>query len=1007
MARPQVREVSQPSAIQGMASPVSTYVRPADPAPSSLHQLAQGLAAFDSGLGKFLEKRKQEKDAADYQRGLAESYREQGPAWEEGVRQGRIPPQDSPRFMEGLRTGQGNLTGMRLRSQFRQEFLQWEGREKGDPAAFGSFLTDFITKNVPEDSDPDFLKGLNPHINTLFEEGYEGFTKDTSTAVYNEGLRTDTAALTEVIRTHEEDGQATSGIDYEAVWTQTLAIREEALKRGTLHADIDGHLVETIIQNAERTKDEGLLSILDKTLPGQDHPMSYGLEVQKKRDAAAERITNAKAKDEADNAKAREEAEKELAGRAYAEIATIWSRNIQEEIPEEVIEDLSRIDPMARSKLADLRKKMADADGIEDKATIAGIFADIHQGTATKQDIMAHFERGTIRSTETLNQALDRVERMDKERKDGTGILSDATLRKWHTLIEGLTGSDPVNPFAAAGLSDEGLEAIHDMNIMVLDWEAKNPEASFIERQEAINRIGGIIRQRIELQDGQTTGGLYLSEAEKAAREEEASLAEEAPIPEAIETPAPVAQESAITEFLSEAARRVNPLTGVAEGAIEWLFGSSEPVDVPAPIAPDVQSAAEAQDVPAMPVLESLPEDQRQAVTDFAERHGVDTETAQRDIWNKVQELISKEEAEVAPDIDPTTTDAIPEDIKGDLSSLFENPPALEDAPLATAYVNPKSNPNVASQVLEKFAGRTLPVSIRNNNMGAVSITGDIDSSWAAKQPGFVGTTKRPKAEGGYYAKFATPEHGVAAASKLLEQFGRKGINTPEAIVTKWSTDTNAHATYARTLAKHLNAAGIEAGVDTPLDLSDPKVRIAVLKAKSAHESGAGVPIYAEAVFERGANYQLGEKRRRSRGLAVLAPNGLKTSSKRGYQPDIENLKPELKAGVESLQKAWGRDLPIVSGFRDAARNKKAGGAKGSQHQHGNAVDIDVSDLSQEDRIKLIKTASEQGFKGIGVYANSLHLDYGTKRYWGPSHGKASLPAWAKAAIEEHMSREA
>ena len=291
MARPPVRQVSAPAALQPVAFPVNTYVRPADPGRNSLADLADGLAAFDSGLSGFLKKRQAEKDEADYQRGLQASYREQGPQWEQGVRQGRIPPQDSPRFMEGLRTGKGNLAGMRLRSQFRREFLQWEGRDKGSPEAFGQFLTDFITRNVPEDSDPQFLKGLNPHVNTLLEEGYEGFTKDTSAATYNEGLRTDSASLTEVIRAHEEDGQASpSGTDYESIWTHTLAIREEALKRGTLHADIDTYLVDTIILNAERTGDEGLLAILDKTLPGQEHPMSYGLEVQKKRDAAAERI---------------------------------------------------------------------------------------------------------------------------------------------------------------------------------------------------------------------------------------------------------------------------------------------------------------------------------------------------------------------------------------------------------------------------------------------------------------------------------------------------------------------------------------------------------------------------------------------------------------------------------------------------------------------------------------------------------------------------------------------
>lgn len=172
-------------------------------------------------------------------------------------------------------------------------------------------------------------------------------------------------------------------------------------------------------------------------------------------------------------------------------------------------------------------------------------------------------------------------------------------------------------------------------------------------------------------------------------------------------------------------------------------------------------------------------------------------------------------------------------------------------------FIEPTSNPSVNKEVLDRFAGRRLPVSIRNNNMGAVSITGNIDSSWAAKQPGFVGVTARPANEGGYYAKYATPEHGVAAASKLLELYGRQGVDSPGAIVRKWSADRAAHASYANTLVKYLKEAGFDASPNTRIDLSDPKVRLAVLKAKSSHEAGAGRPVYTDQTFLRGVTYQL------------------------------------------------------------------------------------------------------------------------------------------------------
>lgn len=144
----------------------------------------------------------------------------------------------------------------------------------------------------------------------------------------------------------------------------------------------------------------------------------------------------------------------------------------------------------------------------------------------------------------------------------------------------------------------------------------------------------------------------------------------------------------------------------------------------------------------------------------------------------------------------------------------------------------------------------------------------------------------------------------------------------------------------------------------------------------------------------------------RPRGMdALVAPRAsLVTSNKRGSAPDVERLKPEVVTGVVSLQKAWGRNLPVVSGFRDKRRNAKAGGASKSQHMHGNAVDIDVSDLSKAEQVKLIELASSQGFLGIGVYGGSLHLDYGGRRAWGPSFHSDSIPPWARSAIAKHMS---
>lgn len=120
--------------------------------------------------------------------------------------------------------------------------------------------------------------------------------------------------------------------------------------------------------------------------------------------------------------------------------------------------------------------------------------------------------------------------------------------------------------------------------------------------------------------------------------------------------------------------------------------------------------------------------------------------------------------------------------------------------------------------------------------------------------------------------------------------------------------------------------------------------------------------------------------------------------------PDMKGVQPVVIDRFRQLQRIFGASVPVVSGFRDPDRNRRAGGAKASQHMHGNALDLDVSGMPVEERIRLIQTASAAGFTGIGVYDNSIHIDVGGRRAWGPDHHSASVPEWARGVIAEHMT---
>lgn len=129
-------------------------------------------------------------------------------------------------------------------------------------------------------------------------------------------------------------------------------------------------------------------------------------------------------------------------------------------------------------------------------------------------------------------------------------------------------------------------------------------------------------------------------------------------------------------------------------------------------------------------------------------------------------------------------------------------------------------------------------------------------------------------------------------------------------------------------------------------------------------------------------------------------PLSLTASTMGGISPhDAKGQTAAAEASFAALSASWGEPLKVNSAYRDPEHNARVGGARNSQHTHGNAYDVDVSHYSREQRLDLIRQARAAGFRGVGVYDNALHFDVGPDRSWGPSYGRDSLPSWAAEAV--------
>ena len=113
----------------------------------------------------------------------------------------------------------------------------------------------------------------------------------------------------------------------------------------------------------------------------------------------------------------------------------------------------------------------------------------------------------------------------------------------------------------------------------------------------------------------------------------------------------------------------------------------------------------------------------------------------------------------------------------------------------------------------------------------------------------------------------------------------------------------------------------------------------------------------------------------------------------------FDGVSEDALAAYRRFDELTGGAPRVNSAYRSPEHNARVGGAKNSQHMHGNAFDFDVSGMPVEQRADYINKAREAGFRGVGVYDNALHFDTGPERAWGPSYSRDSLPKWAENAL--------
>ncbi len=114
-------------------------------------------------------------------------------------------------------------------------------------------------------------------------------------------------------------------------------------------------------------------------------------------------------------------------------------------------------------------------------------------------------------------------------------------------------------------------------------------------------------------------------------------------------------------------------------------------------------------------------------------------------------------------------------------------------------------------------------------------------------------------------------------------------------------------------------------------------------------------------------------------GLARLAPNGLRTQHD---GVDVKCLKPALVRLLKKVESHYGKPVTVTSGYRSAARNARARGAKNSLHIYCAAADIQVEGVSKSRLAAFMRDLPGRGGVGTYCHTNSVHIDIGPRRDW-------------------------
>lgn len=509
--RPPLQQVRGTAQLNPVAGPVDAFVAPGK---NRLLEFAESLGKVSAPLQEFIAQRAEKANKEDILRGQAAFYADNADGMAEGVRTGRIPPQYSPAFVRGWKLAQGSVAGGNLREQFAAEYDAWEGKNSDDPVAFDTFYQDFLRRNLDPNSDPAVLEGLLPSVREIEANGRSRHIEHRAKHVYDGALEAGTAGVAQDVDAANAAGLTDpEGTDYNGLFGNIFKRREAFTSTGGSAEDFDKKIIDAVSLKVIETRDPGLLKFFDQTVPGKAYKYGdtdYGAKVKQ---ATIENLEVIARRSETEQAQQDTKEAKAAEDRITQQTMEILVADPGADIPDGMLRQAEKYMPDFRYKVVQWRE--AFNKGFTDEQDLKAVYTDILNGGGTGA-VSKAWGNGVFGRPEDLNAAMTFARSFEDNRSKISDAIASPTAKDLLGAIDVRTKGKTDIGEPIGGMSNEGFEAQYDFKRKVQEWVIKNPDASLQDREDAINKIGKSILDRIPEPEDPMSGSAY----DRAAGEE-------------------------------------------------------------------------------------------------------------------------------------------------------------------------------------------------------------------------------------------------------------------------------------------------------------------------------------------------------------------------------------------------------------------------------------------------------------------------------------------------------